>query len=123
MVDFANLWCMSVGEASMMCATRKIPNGRYATLSFGCVLTLLLYATCFHFYMVACREYMEEQKIKEIIRIKRMSRSMCLQRIMQPAHLINPQTMYGIMFFKSEAHRVLFLFKMVSSPFKVTSSL
>ena len=64
---------------------------------------------------------MEEYKIKEIIRIKR--RSMCLQRIMQHAHLINPQTMYGTMFFKSEAHRVLFLFKMVSSPFKVTSSL
>ena len=45
------------------------------------------------------------------------------QRIMQPTHLINPWTMYGIMSFKCEVHRVLFLFGMVSPPSKVTSSL
>ena len=45
------------------------------------------------------------------------------RRIMQPIHLINPQTVYGIVSFKCEAHRVLFFFGMVSSPSKVTSSL
>ena len=32
MVDFANLWCMPVGKASMMCVTRKIPNGSVSIL-------------------------------------------------------------------------------------------
>ena len=45
---------------STNCDSECLLYGTYATLSFGCVLTLLLYATCFHFYMAACREYMEE---------------------------------------------------------------
>ena len=45
---------------STNCDSECLLYGKYATLSFDSVLTLLLYATCFHFYMAACREFMEE---------------------------------------------------------------